>query len=219
MLNYKGYTYAPVRSVFSAAGLNVGWNAELNQATVNTPAPDTEKPNAETTAPTTTETTAPEITPESILPETTTAPKSTAPESTAPESTAPADTAPATESEPAVVDYISDVITWAVDETHISVSYPELMDVSTVLDVSNYKIYERDGVTLAATQPVSAEYTHLQYTATAYLTLSSAFDKVDIFILEVSPNIKNTNGTKFVKNSDGSPIGKIQFASPGFTGN
>lgn len=36
LLNYKGYTYAPVRSVFDAAGLNISWNADLGQAEVTT---------------------------------------------------------------------------------------------------------------------------------------------------------------------------------------
>lgn len=56
LLNYKGNTYAPVRSVFEAAGLNVNWNAEMKQAVVTVPTvPITEPqttPQAEpTTAP------------------------------------------------------------------------------------------------------------------------------------------------------------------------
>ncbi len=34
ILNYKGSTYAPFRSILEAAGLNVNWNAELGQAEV-----------------------------------------------------------------------------------------------------------------------------------------------------------------------------------------
>lgn len=34
ILNYKGSTYAPFRSILEAAGLNVRWNAELKQAEV-----------------------------------------------------------------------------------------------------------------------------------------------------------------------------------------
>lgn len=34
VLNYKGNTYAPFRSILEAAGLNVNWNTELNQAEV-----------------------------------------------------------------------------------------------------------------------------------------------------------------------------------------
>lgn len=37
ILNYKGYTYAPFRSILEAAGLNVNWNAELRQAEVTLP--------------------------------------------------------------------------------------------------------------------------------------------------------------------------------------
>lgn len=37
VLNYKGSTYAPFRSVLEAAGLNVNWNAELKQAEVTAP--------------------------------------------------------------------------------------------------------------------------------------------------------------------------------------
>lgn len=37
ILNYKGNTYAPFRSVLEAAGLKVNWNAELGQAEVITP--------------------------------------------------------------------------------------------------------------------------------------------------------------------------------------
>lgn len=37
ILNYKGSTYAPFRSILEAAGLNVNWNAELGQAEVTTP--------------------------------------------------------------------------------------------------------------------------------------------------------------------------------------
>lgn len=37
ILNYKGNTYAPFRSILEAAGLNVNWNAELGQAEVTTP--------------------------------------------------------------------------------------------------------------------------------------------------------------------------------------
>lgn len=35
ILNYKGYTYAPFRSILEAAGLDVNWNTELNQAEVS----------------------------------------------------------------------------------------------------------------------------------------------------------------------------------------
>lgn len=34
ILNYKGNTYAPFRSILEKAGLNVAWNAELGQAEV-----------------------------------------------------------------------------------------------------------------------------------------------------------------------------------------
>jgi hypothetical protein len=34
ILNYKGNTYAPFRSILEKAGLNVNWNAELGQAEV-----------------------------------------------------------------------------------------------------------------------------------------------------------------------------------------
>lgn len=34
ILNYKGNTYAPFRSILEKAGLNVTWNADLNQAEV-----------------------------------------------------------------------------------------------------------------------------------------------------------------------------------------
>lgn len=34
ILNYKGNTYAPFRSILEKAGLNVNWNAELKQAEV-----------------------------------------------------------------------------------------------------------------------------------------------------------------------------------------
>jgi hypothetical protein len=34
VLNYKGNTYAPFRSILEKAGLNVAWNAELGQAEV-----------------------------------------------------------------------------------------------------------------------------------------------------------------------------------------
>lgn len=34
ILSYKGNTYAPLRSMLSAAGLNVNWNTELGQAEV-----------------------------------------------------------------------------------------------------------------------------------------------------------------------------------------
>jgi len=34
MLNYQGTTYAPVRSLLTAAGLDVQWNSELEQAEV-----------------------------------------------------------------------------------------------------------------------------------------------------------------------------------------
>jgi len=37
ILNYKGYTYAPFRSILEAAGLTVDWNGELRQASVTTP--------------------------------------------------------------------------------------------------------------------------------------------------------------------------------------
>ena len=37
ILNYKGSTYAPFRSVLEAAGLDVNWNAELGIAEVTTP--------------------------------------------------------------------------------------------------------------------------------------------------------------------------------------
>ncbi len=37
ILNYKGNTYAPFRSILEAAGLSVNWNAELGQAEVTTP--------------------------------------------------------------------------------------------------------------------------------------------------------------------------------------
>lgn len=39
ILNYKGYTYCPVRSVLEAAGLDVSWDAELQQAEVKLPEP------------------------------------------------------------------------------------------------------------------------------------------------------------------------------------
>jgi hypothetical protein len=45
ILNYKGSTYAPFRSILEAAGLNVNWNAELRQAEVTiapVPAPTRE---------------------------------------------------------------------------------------------------------------------------------------------------------------------------------
>lgn len=34
VLNYKGHTYAPFRSILSAAGLDIYWNSELKQAEV-----------------------------------------------------------------------------------------------------------------------------------------------------------------------------------------
>ena len=37
ILNYKGSTYAPFRSILEAAGLAVEWDAELNQAEVTAP--------------------------------------------------------------------------------------------------------------------------------------------------------------------------------------
>jgi hypothetical protein len=37
VLNYKGNTYAPFRSILEAAGLVVNWNAKLKQAEVTTP--------------------------------------------------------------------------------------------------------------------------------------------------------------------------------------
>jgi hypothetical protein len=37
ILNYKGNTYAPFRSILVAAGLNVNWNAQLKQAEVTNP--------------------------------------------------------------------------------------------------------------------------------------------------------------------------------------
>lgn len=37
VLNYKGNTYAPFRSILEAAGLTVSWNAELSQAEVTVP--------------------------------------------------------------------------------------------------------------------------------------------------------------------------------------
>lgn len=45
ILNYKGNTYAPFRSILEAAGLNVHWNTELKQAEVTiapVPAPTRE---------------------------------------------------------------------------------------------------------------------------------------------------------------------------------
>lgn len=44
ILNYKGNTYAPFRSILEAAGLNVNWNAELKQAEVTiAPVPESTK--------------------------------------------------------------------------------------------------------------------------------------------------------------------------------
>lgn len=40
LLNYKGYTYGPLRPMLEAAGLEVNWNAELGQAEANIPTPD-----------------------------------------------------------------------------------------------------------------------------------------------------------------------------------
>lgn len=37
VLNYKGNTYAPFRSILEKAGLDVNWNAELGQAEVSSP--------------------------------------------------------------------------------------------------------------------------------------------------------------------------------------
>lgn len=37
VLNYKGNTYAPFRSILEKAGLEVAWNAELGQAEVSSP--------------------------------------------------------------------------------------------------------------------------------------------------------------------------------------
>lgn len=37
ILNYKGNTYAPFRSILEKAGLEVAWNAELGQAEVSSP--------------------------------------------------------------------------------------------------------------------------------------------------------------------------------------
>lgn len=37
LLNYKGFTYAPVRTVFTTAGMNINWNSVSGQAEVNTP--------------------------------------------------------------------------------------------------------------------------------------------------------------------------------------
>jgi hypothetical protein len=56
LLNYKGNTYAPVRSVFSAAGLSVSWNADLGQATISVPTATTESTPTPTPAPTETQT-------------------------------------------------------------------------------------------------------------------------------------------------------------------
>lgn len=35
ILNYEGHTYAPLKSILSAAELNINWNEELKQAEVN----------------------------------------------------------------------------------------------------------------------------------------------------------------------------------------
>jgi hypothetical protein len=47
VLNYKGNTYAPFRSILEKAGLNVAWNAELNQAEVTSNPTSTQNNNVE----------------------------------------------------------------------------------------------------------------------------------------------------------------------------
>jgi hypothetical protein len=199
LLNYKGYTYAPVRSVFKAAGLNVEWNAELNQASVSAP--------TSTTEPTATGTplTMLDVSP-TPTPTTTPTPTPTATPTPIPEATPTP-----------VIDYItaphgSVVCAQVYNDIQMIVYFPEQMDAATSTDISNYMIYEPDGTTPAATQPTGAVYNPLEYAV--YLDLSSAFDRSGIFLLEVSPTIKNADGTKFAKKSDGNPLDKIQFAAP-----
>jgi len=78
ILNYKGYTYAPLRSMLEAAGLNINWNAELGIAEITTPEPEKNEPSKETN-------TTPDNEKE---PET---PSTTEPDTTEPDTTTPTD--------------------------------------------------------------------------------------------------------------------------------
>lgn len=181
---YDNRTFVPIRFVAESLGMDVKYNEITDTVEITDKATPTPTPG-----PTATPTPEPKPNPEATP---------------TPEPT------PEAMQEPNPIEYITFVYAGPNTSNSMDVIYPEPMDFASVTDMTNYKIYDSDKTTLASFQPATASLSESKQAV--HITLSSTFDKLSNFYIEISPSVKNADGTKYVK------VDKIQFAAKGYTG-